>query len=251
MAGFLSGCATEATRATEPLTVSAASSMTFAFREIAPLFESRTGVPVVFNFGATGRLALQIEQGAPVDVFAAAGTRFVDSLAIANLIHPETRRVFCIGDLVAWVKNDPQLPLSSLDDLTAPHIRRIAIANPHHAPYGELARQALVNAGLWDAVQPRLVQSQNVRQALQYAEAGNVDVSFVPLPLAVIAGGRWLAVPDSLYEPMQQTVAAIRRAAARNAAPAAQFVDFLMSSDVQTMLQRHGFRTVITGETAL
>ena len=121
LAGFLSGCATEATRAAEPLTVSAASSLTFAFREIAPLFETRTGVPVVFNFGSTGRLALQIEQGAPVDVFAAAGARFIDSLAIANLIYPGTRRVFCIGDLVAWVKDDGQ-PLASLDDLAAPQV---------------------------------------------------------------------------------------------------------------------------------
>ena len=234
------------------LTVFAAASLTDAFREIAQAFEAaHPNAEVRLSFGGSQRLRLQIEQGAPVDVFAAAGARFVDRLAIANLIYPETRRVFCIGDLVAWVNNDSQLPLTSLDDLAAPHIRRIAIANPHHAPYGELARQALVNAGLWDAVQPKLVQGQNVRQALQYAEAGDVDVSFVPLPLAVIAGGRWLAVPDSLYEPMQQTVAAIRRTGSRNAAPAAQFVDFLMSSQVQTMLQRHGFRTVATGEMAL
>ena len=222
------------------ITVSAASSLTFAFGEIAPLFERETGVPVTLSFGATGQLALQIEQGAPVHVLAAAGAGFIDRLGAEDMIAPETRRVFCRGDLVLWVRDDSGLVLNSLDDLLTPRVRRIAAAHPVHAPYGTAARQALVNASVWDRVQSKLVLAQSVRQALQYAETGDVDVALVPRALAARVGGRWVSVSADLYDPVDHIVAVVGSAHADSSAHG--FVEFLLSPTAQAILRQHGFR---------
>ncbi len=178
-----------------PLTVSAAADLTYAFQEIGKAFEAETGHTVVFNFGSTGQLAQQIEQGAPVDVFAAANVSFIDELEQQGLILTDTKQLYARGRLALWLRADSPLEISHIEDLTQPGVRRIAIANPDHAPYGMAAREALQAAGVWEAVQPRLVLGENVRQTLQYAETGNVDVAIVALSLCVPAGspvaGRW------------------------------------------------------------
>ena len=224
------------------LTVSAASSLTFAFDEIIPLFERETDVPVTCVFGATGQLALQIEQGAPVDIFAAAGAVDLDRLAARDLIAPGTRHIFCRGDLVIWVRQDSPLHLESLNDLATPAVKRIAIAHPDYAPYGAAARQALVAATLWEHLEPKLVLGRTVRQALQYAETGDVDAAVVPLALATRAGGRWLDVPSALVRPVDQSIAVI--ASSRLDSHALEFVEFLLSPTVQAILRRHGFRSL-------
>ena len=222
------------------LTVSAASSLTFAFEEIVPLFERESDVSVSCAFGATGRFALQIEQGAPVDVFAAAGADFVDHLAAGNLIRPGSRHVFCRGDLVIWVREDSPLHLKGLGDLATAAVKRIAVAHPEYAPYGTAARQALVAASLWERLQPKLVLGRTVRQALQYAETGDVDAAVVPRALATRAGGRWVSVTPTLYSPVEQTIAVI--ASSRLDTHALGFVEFLLSPTVQAILRRHGFQ---------
>jgi molybdate transport system substrate-binding protein len=224
------------------LTVSAASSLTFAFEEIVPLFERETDVPVTCAFGATGQLSLQIEQGAPVDVFAAAGAGFVDRLAAGDLIAPGSRHVFCRGDLVIWVRDDSPLHLQGLGDLTAPAVARIAVAHPEYAPYGAAARQALVAASLWERLQPKLVLGRTARQALQYAETGDVDAAVVPRALATRAGGRWMSVAPALYSPVDQIIVAI--ASSRADSHALAFVEFLLSPTVQAILGQHGFRSL-------
>lgn len=224
------------------LTVSAASSLTFAFEEIVPLFERETDVRVTCTFGASGQLALQIEQGAPVDVFAAAGADFVDRLAAENLIAPGSRHVFCRGDLVIWVRDDSPLHLQGLGDLAAPAVTRIAVAHPEYAPYGTAARQAFVAASLWERLQPKLVLGRTARQALQYAETGDVDAAVVPRSLATRAGGRWVAVSPALYGPVDQTIVAIASSPVDSHALA--FVEFLLSPTVQAILRQHGFRSL-------
>ena len=196
------------------LIVSAASDLTYAFSEIGKQFEAETGHKVVFNFGSTGQLAQQIEQGAPVDVFAAANVSFVEDLARQGLILPDTKQMYARGRITLWTRADSPLQITSLADLTRPEVRRIAIANPGHAPYGVAARQAMQTAGIWEAVQPKLVLGDNVRQTLQYAETGNVDVAIVALSLSVPAAGstsgRWTLIPQELYPPIDQALAVIK-----------------------------------------
>lgn len=172
--------ATPRTTLPPSLTVSAAADLVYAFTEIGEVFEQQTGIPVVFNFGSTGQLAQQIEQGAPVDLFAAANVSYVEDLAQQGRVLPDTVAIYGRGRITLWTRSDSPLRIDSIEDLAQPVVRRIAIANPDHAPYGIAAREALQSAGLWDALQPKLILGENVRQALQYAETGDVDVPSWP-----------------------------------------------------------------------
>ena len=227
------------------LTVSAASDLTPAFGEIGREFTAETGQRVIFNFGSTGQLAQQISQGAPVDLFAAASLSYLDELERAGLIVPGTRQIYGRGYIVLWQRADSPLAVERIADLARPEVRRVAIANPDHAPYGVAARAALRSAGVWEAVQPKLVLGENVRQALQYAETGNVDVAIVALSLSVPAAaavdvpGRVILVPEELYPPLDQGLAIIRDTPAEAAARA--FAAWVVGPRGQAILRKYGF----------
>lgn len=220
------------------LTLSAASSLNFAFDELAPVFEAESGVRLLLNFGSSGRLAQQIERGVPVDLFASADPAFLDELSADGLIAAATRTVFAHDRLAIWTRHDGPSDVQSLADLSARGIERIAIANPVHAPFGIAARSALRRASLWDPLQSRLITAETVRQALYYAETGNVDVALVAAGLASHTDGRWQLVADDLCEPVEQTIAVLE--ATRFPAEARRFVTFLKSSKAQTLLGDHG-----------
>jgi molybdate transport system substrate-binding protein len=232
------------------LTVSAASDLIYAFDEIGTQFEAETGHKVVFNFGSTGQLTQQIEQGAPVDVFAAANVSFVEDLERQGLILPDTRQMYARGRIILWMRADSPLQITSLADLTRPEVRRIAIADPDHAPYGVAARQAMQTAGIWEAVQSKLVLGENVRQTLQYAETGNVDVAIVALslsaPAAAAAGepGRWTLIPQELHPPIDQALAVIKDT--KHEAPARAFAAFVNGPQGRPIMRKYGF--VLPGE---
>jgi len=230
------------------LTVSAASDLTYAFGEIGKQFEAETGHKVVFNFGSTGQLTQQIEQGAPVDVFAAANVSFVEDLERQGLILPGTKQLYARGRITLWTRADSPLQITSLADLTRPEVRRIAIANPDHAPYGVAARQAMQTAGIWEAVQPKLVLGDNVRQTLQYAETGNVDVAVVALSLSVPAAGgtsgRWTLIPQELHPPIDQALAVIKDT--KHEAAARAFATFVNGPQGRQIMRKYGL--VLPGE---
>ena len=232
------------------LTVSAAADLTYAFREIGAPFEAETGHKVVFNFGSTGQLAQQIEQGAPVDLFAAANVSFIDDLAQQGLILPDTVQLYARGRITLWTRADSPLQITQVSDLARTEITRIAIANPDHAPYGVAAREAMQTAGVWEAVQPKLVLGENVRQTLQYAETGNVDVAIVALSLSVPAAasagqpGRWTLIPEELHAPIDQALAVIRGTPHEAAARA--FAAFVNGSQGRPIMRKYGF--VLPGE---
>src|SRR5215213_561683 len=144
------------TSSPDELTVAAASDLTAAFEELGREFESASNTKVVFVFGSTGMLTRQIENGAPVDLFAAANVSYVDQLEKEGLIIPDTKAVYARGRITLWMPNESTLRLQGIADLTRPEVMRIAIANPDHAPYGLAAKQALQSAGIWDRVQPKL-----------------------------------------------------------------------------------------------
>jgi molybdate transport system substrate-binding protein len=221
------------------LLVSAAASLTFAFQELGPLFEQATAVHVLFNFASSGQLAQQIERGAPVDVFASANVGFIDLLDRQGLIIPDTRMPYAQGRLTLWTRTDSAWRPTGLDDLTRPEVKRVAIANPAHAPYGVAAREALQTAGLWEQLSPKLVMGENVRQALQYAATGNVDAAITALSLSVQHAGRWIVLPANLHRPILQTVAVIKHT--QHEPQARRFVAFLSSPQGQAVMRRYGF----------
>ena len=226
------------------LTVSAAADLTPAFEELGKLFTTDTGIKVTFNFGSTGQLTQQIEQGAPVDLLAAANVSFVEELERQNLILPDTKSQYAQGRITLWTRSDSSLKLDRIEDLTNPEVRRIAIANPEHAPYGEAARQALESAGVWERVSSRLVFGENISQTLQYAETGNVDAAIVALSLSVNSNGRWVLIPDQLHKPLNQALAVIR--STRHEAEARRFASFINSTEGRSVMRKYGF--ILPGE---
>jgi molybdate transport system substrate-binding protein len=123
-------------------------------------------------------------------------------------------------------------------------VTRIAIANPDHAPYGLAAKQALQSAGIWDRVQPKLVYGDNIRQTLQYAETGNVEVASVALSLSVQSKGRWTLIPEELHKPIDQALGIMK--STKNEQAARAFANFVVGPQGRAILQRYGFAFLAT-----
>jgi molybdate transport system substrate-binding protein len=221
------------------ITVAAASDLTDAFEELGREFYATNKIKVVFVFGSTGLLTRQIENGAPMDLFAAANVSYIDQLAQKGLIVPDTKQVYARGRITLWTTADSPLKIQTVADLARPEVKRIAIANPDHAPYGLAAQQALQSAGVWQAVKPKLVYGDNIRQTLQYAETGNVDVSIVALSLSQQSHGRWTLIPEQLHQPIDQALAVIKTT--RNEAAARAFASFVSGPKGREILKKYGF----------
>ncbi|MEW6231633.1 MAG: molybdate ABC transporter substrate-binding protein [Chloroflexota bacterium] len=235
--GLAGGCGTPGPAA--EITVAAAADLTGAFPEMARAFQASSGTRVVLILGSSGQLAQQIAQGAPVDVFAAADEGYVNGLEARGLVLPDTKFVYAQGRLALWTPSASPLRLESLSDLLRPEVRRIALANPDHAPYGIAARETLVNSGLWDSLYPKLVFGENVRQAQQYVETGNVDAAFLALSLCINSPGHYVLVPQELHHPLRQTAAVIK--GSRNEGAARGFLAFLAAPSGRSILSRYGF----------
>jgi molybdate transport system substrate-binding protein len=138
-----------------------------------------------------------------------------------------------------WTTADSRLQIETIADLAKPEVKLIAIANPDHAPYGLAAQQALQSAGVWETVKPKLVYGDNIRQTLQYAETGNVDVALVALSLSQQSKGRWTLVPEQLHQPIDQALAVIKTT--RNEAAARAFASFVSGPRGREILQKYGF----------
>jgi molybdate transport system substrate-binding protein len=227
-------------RAADELLVSAAASLTGAFSEIGTAYRNANpGIRVVFNFAASGALLQQIEKGAPVDVFAAADQETMNRAAHDGLIDPATRRDFTGNRLVLVVPSGSTAAISAVDDLARPEVRRIAVGKPASVPAGRYTRDAL-GAARWDALAPKFVYAESVRQALRYASLGEVDAAFVYASDAQSAPDRvrvaaTVATPRPLAYPAAVVALSPRKAAA------AAFLDFILSAPAQGILRRHGF----------
>lgn len=224
------------------LTVSAASSLSNAFRELAPAFEAQnSGTRLLFNFAASDTLLAQIAKGAPVDVFAAADQETLDRAEAQKLLLPGSRRNFAGNDLVLVTPLEGGLAVSSLADLEKPSFKRIALGRPEGVPAGRYAKSALEVAKLWPVVEPKAIYAINVRQALDYAARGEVDAGFVYATDALAQKDKVkivLLVPTET--PIRYPVAAV--SGGSKAAEARKFIDYLLSPAGQTVLARHGFR---------
>ena len=221
------------------IVVAAAANLTDAFAEVGPRFTSKTGVRVVFSFGATADLAKQIEHGAPFDVFAAADTEHVEQLELKGLLEPGSRALYTRGRLVMWLPPGSSLRAARIQDITAKAFERIAIAKADVAPYGRAAVESLRALGIWNQIEPRVIYAQNASQARQYTATGNAEVAFLPLAL-VKPGESYLEVSEELHRPIDQALGIIKDSPKQ--AAARQFVDFLLSIEGQEILVKKGYR---------
>jgi molybdate transport system substrate-binding protein len=227
--------------AAEPptLTVFAASDLTFALKEIAAAFEQSMKVKVTLVFGSTGNLAKQIEHGAPADVFFAANQSFVDDLAARHAIITQTRALYAQGRIVLVTAKASGLRLNDLRGLLGDGVRRVAIANPAHAPYGKAAEEALRTAGLWEALQPKLVYGENIRQALQYVETGAAAAGIVALSVADVPSVHVTPIDPTLHKPLNQAAAVVRRSPRPELGLA--FLQFVNGPAGRLVMKRYGF----------
>src|SRR5262245_50972887 len=161
------------------INVFASASLTDTLKEIAAAYEKQSGDKVVFNFGASSFLARQIEEGAPADVFFSADEARMDALAKKGLIVTGTRKSRLSNSLVIVVPADDSRPIQSPSDLAEARVQRLALADPKTVPAGIYAREFLEKAGLWTAVEKKVVPTDNVRAALAAVESGNVEAGIV------------------------------------------------------------------------
>ena len=238
----LAACSGQPRTAAEPILVLAASDLQYALPELARLHQAETGDSVALVFGSTGNLAAQIDQGAPADLFFAANERFVDELAAKGRVDGDTRRMYAVGRIVIIAARETRVPLQSVADLARPELRHVAIANPEHAPYGMAAREAMMKAGVWDRVRPRLVLGENIMQAFQFVKTGNADAAVIALSVALgDTAVRYVLIPDSLHAPLRQVAAVTRDS--RTPQKARAFLDFVGSERGREVMRRFGFTT--------
>jgi len=220
--------------------IAAASDLHRAFTELGAEFKTRTGITTEFNFGSSGLLAKQIEQGAPFFLFASANKAFADQVIKSGRCEAETARLYAQGRIVVWTAPGKKAPMA-LTDLANPEFKRIGIANPDHAPYGVAARQALEAAGVWPKVQDKLVLGENIQATMLIAKNGDVDAAIVALSLAVVAdGGTSLKIDPSLYAPLDQKLVVCGKGPEADAAR--QFADFIATREGREVMSRYGFQ---------
>lgn len=218
--------------------VAGASDLVFVMKEIESAFEAETGIQVTFIPGSSGKLATQIKQGAPFDVYLSANIKYVDDVIASGECLADTRALYAQGRLVIWTRPEAPPPPDGVAGLVDGQWARIAIANPEHAPYGMAAKQALTRAGVWDQVKGRLVYGSNIVDTMRLAESGNADVSLIALALAIKSKGHHVAVPQDSHEPIDQGMVACK---AGHEPAARKFVDFMRSARGRDLLQSYGF----------
>jgi molybdate transport system substrate-binding protein len=225
----------------DTLRVAAAANLQQVFTEaLLPAYEKASGDTVTPTYGSTKLLATQIEQGAPVDVFVAADKATVDRLAKSGVVDGATEQLYAIGQLVLWTRADAVLHPARVEDLSDPRYAHIAIANPDLAPYGKAAMESIDHAQLTDVLKPRIVQAENIAQALQFASSGNADVAFTALSLVIEdKHNPYIIVPASYHAPIVQAAAIVKGAA--DAAAAGRFMAFLVGPAARPIWAQYGY----------
>lgn len=224
------------------LTIAAAADLKFAMEEVLVAFRlANPGNEIDTIYGSSGIFHTQIKQGAPFDLFFSADIDYPRLLAKDGFAASDAKP-YAAGRLVLWsISRDASK--MTLVDLADPAIRKVAIANPRHAPYGRRAEEALRAAGIWDQVAARLVMGENVAQAAQYVATGNADVGLIALSLAFskepATKGSYALVPAALHAPLEQGFIVTKRAAGNRLAQ--QFAAYMDSPEARRILERNGF----------
>jgi molybdate transport system substrate-binding protein len=231
--------------AEEPPTIAAASDLQFALTEVAAAFAGATGLEVKLTFGSSGNFARQIRQGAPFQMYLSADEDYVLDLAKDGLTRDQGV-LYAMGRIVIIAPHgSPLQPDGTLADLRSAladgRVRKFAIANPEHAPYGRRAQEALRHAGLWDAIQDRLVLGENVSQAAQFATSGSAEGGIIAYSLAlspkVAALGTFEIIPHEWHEPLRQRMVLLRDAGAS----AERFFAFVQEPAARAIMRHYGF----------
>jgi molybdate transport system substrate-binding protein len=223
----------------EPLIIAAASSLRFAFPEISKEFERNTGMKVIMTYGSSGMFAQQIENGAPYDLFASANMAYIERLKNQNLLMNNSIKTYALGRIVLAVNKESGANISNLEGLLNPKVRKVAIANPDHAPYGLAAKEALVKSGLWQKLLPKIVYGENVRQTLQFIQTGNAEAGIVALSIADVSRISYTIIDETLHSPLKQALSIIKKS--KNKEDARAFIGYINGPKGHAIMRKYGF----------
>jgi molybdate transport system substrate-binding protein len=237
---LLTSCATG-----QEITVAAAADMTAVLPELAARYTKQTGQAVKLSFGSSGNLTNQIRNGAPFDVFFSADEEYPKQLVADGLAVSDSLYRYAVGRLVLWVPNESILDLQKvgIQALLDPSVKKVAIANPQHAPYGRAAEAALRHFGIHDQVAAKLVLGENVAQAAQFVESGNAQAGLIALSHALAPAmkkkGRYWTVTLDSYPTLNQAVVVLSQS--KSQAAARKFLEFVRSPEATSLLEEYGF----------
>lgn len=224
--------------------VAAAADLKFAMAELAGQFEKQSGAKLDVTYGSSGNFLTQIQNGAPFDLFFSADSEYPKKLEAAGLAEPGTLREYAVGHIVIWTPSDSGVNAAKdgWKCLLDQRVKKIAMANPEHAPYGRAALAAMKNAGIYEQMKDKLVYGENISQAAEFVQSGSAQVGIVALSLAVSPamknGNRWEILPDS-YPAIKQAVVLLK--SSKNKDAARRFLGFVSGSQGREILQRFGF----------
>ncbi len=228
------------------LLVAGSANTSYMIKEVSNAFEKRTGHRVRVSIGASGSIYSQIINGAPFDLFLSADTNYPRRLEQQGFVRPGSFTIYAIGRLVLWTRLSSGVDVGRLQmkSLTRAHVRKIAIANPGHAPYGQAAMEALRHFGVEQAVKPKLVLGESASQVFHFVATGAAQVGFLPLSLALADSApqdsRYWLIPDSAHSKLEQAAVILKGGRAAPAV-ASQFLDFLKGSEGKKLLERYGY----------
>lgn len=224
--------------------VAAAADLKYAMEELSAEFASKTGEKVDVTTGSSGNFFVQIQNGAPFDLFFSADTEYPKKLGAAGFVEPGTLSTYALGRIVIWAPPSAAIDLSNQgwNALADAGVRKIAIANPMLAPYGRAAVAALQKAGIYERVKSKLVYGENISQAAQFVQSGNAQAGIIALSLARSPGmkqGKMWEIPGDMHPAIEQGVVVLK--SARNKANARAFLEFVKSAAGKAIMEKHGF----------
>lgn len=230
--------------AAQTITVAAAADLQFAMQDVAAQFQKETGKEVKLIYGSSGNFFQQLQNGAPFDVFLSANVDYPKKLEKAGFVASATYYEFARGSLVLMTPYDSKLDLTEgLHALLTPAVKKIAIANPSHAPYGQAGVAAIKSAGIYDWVAPHLVLGENISEAASFVLSGAADVGIVAKSLALAPAAskrvKFVDIPAKNYPPLLQAMVVMK--SSRDQSAAARFEAFMRSEGARKILQQYGF----------
>src|SRR5271155_1283401 len=234
----------------QEITVAAAADLQFAMQDVAARFQKETGKTVKLTYGSSGNFFQQIQNGAPFDMFFSANLDYAKKLDTAGLTEPGSYYEYAKGKIVIWVRNDSKLGLSSgMQVLLDPSVKKIAVANPEHAPYGQAAVAAMQNDKIYERLKDKFVLGENISQTASFVVAGAADVGIVALSLALSPNmkdkGRYVEIPAVEYPPIEQ--ACVILLSSKNKETARQFLSFVKTAAIGDVLRSYGFDVQVGG----
>jgi molybdate transport system substrate-binding protein len=228
----------------QEISVAAAADLQFAMQDIAGRFQKETGKTVKPIYGSSGNFFQQIQSGAPFDVFFSANLDYPKKLEAGGLTEPGSYYQYARGKIVIWVPSGSKLDLASgMKALLDPSVKKIAIANPQHAPYGQAAVAAMQREKIYDKLKDKFVLGENISQTASFVVSGAADVGIVALSLALSPNmqdkGRYAEVPSEEYPPIEQACVILR--SSNNKDVARQFLSFIKTAAISEVLKNYGF----------